>query len=165
MKSGSRKGEPEPDRVMYMIDDKNDGDSSLMRQYIRHPTDIPIEYNIGDLVTDKKEYLNNISKGGISFRSKAYIETGAKIMIRIPFRKPIFKEEGIVVWCYKNNEQYEVGVQFKNAESEYRIRMIEQVCHIEHYKQEVLDKEGRTLSGKEAAAEWIEKYAKDFPHG
>jgi hypothetical protein len=41
--------------------------------------------------------------------------------------------------------------------------MIEQICHIEHYRQEVLRVEGRKLSSKEAASEWISKYARDFP--
>ena len=136
-----------------------------MRKYIRHPTDIPIEYNIGDLVTDKKEYLKDISHGGLSFQSKVFIEKGSKIMIRFPLRKPILEEEGIVMWCFKNKDQYDVGVRFKNAIDEFRIRMVEQVSYIEHYKKEVLLKEGRKLSGKEAAAEWIQKYAKDFPHG
>jgi hypothetical protein len=41
--------------------------------------------------------------------------------------------------------------------------MVEQVCHIEQYKADVLKKEGRELTGEEAAKEWILKYAKDFP--
>ncbi len=41
--------------------------------------------------------------------------------------------------------------------------MIEQVCYIEQYRKEVLKKEGRKLSGEEAAMEWVEKYAKDSP--
>ena len=134
-----------------------------MRQYIRHPSDIPIEYELGDIVAQKEEYLNDIGEGGISFRAKNNIETGSIIMIRIPIREPIFEEKGIVVWCQKNNNLYDVGVKFKDASSEFRLRMIEQVCHIEHYKSEILEKEGRKLSGKEAAVEWISKYAKDFP--
>ena len=69
------------------------------------------------------------------------------------------------MWINKKNELYDVGVQFKNAISEFRIRMIEQVCHIEQYKKNVFEKEGRALSGKDAAIEWIKKYARDFPHG
>ena len=134
-----------------------------MRQYIRHPTNIPIDYNIGDLIVDEREYLNNIGHGGLSFQSRAPIEVGSQIMICIPIREPLFEEEGIVVWCSKRGDIYDVGVQFTNKLSEFRIRMVEQVCHIEHYKQEVLEKEGRTLSGKEAAAEWISRYAKNFP--
>jgi hypothetical protein len=41
--------------------------------------------------------------------------------------------------------------------------LVEQVCHIEQYKKEVFLKEGRLLSGDEAAAEWIEKFANQFP--
>ena len=134
-----------------------------MRQYIRHPSDIPIEYELGDIVAQKEEYLNDIGEGGISFRAKKNIEAGSIIIIRIPLREPIFEEKGIVVWCQKNNNLYDVGVMFKDASSEFRLRMIEQVCHIEHYKSEILEKEGRKLSGKEAAVEWISKYAKDFP--
>ena len=134
-----------------------------MRQFIRHPTDIPIEYDLGDIVTDQEEYLNNISEGGLSFRSKVYIESGSVIMIRIPIREPIFEEIGIVVWCRKNNEHFDVGIQFKDAVSKFRVRMVEQICHIEHYKSEILEKEGRSLSGKEADSEWIAKYAKNFP--
>ena len=134
-----------------------------MRQYIRHPSDIPIEYELGDIVAQKEEYLNDIGEGGVSFRAKNNIETGSIIMIRIPLREPIFEEKGIVAWCQKNNDRYDVGVKFKETSSEFRLRMIEQVCHIEHYKSEILEKEGRKLSGKEAAVEWISKYAKDFP--
>ena len=41
--------------------------------------------------------------------------------------------------------------------------MIEQICHIEHYRAEVEGKEGRELSSQEAAKEWISSYAGDFP--
>ena len=43
------------------------------------------------------------------------------------------------------------------------MRMVEQVCHIEHWKKEIREKEGRELTGEQAAMEWIKKYAKDFP--
>ena len=135
-----------------------------MREYIRHPTDMPIEYDLGDVIADQKEYLNDISLGGLSFKSKYHIETGSAIKIRIPLRKPEFEEEGIVVWINKKNELYDAGVQFKNAISEFRIRMIEQVCHIEQYKKNVFEKEGRAISGEEAVTEWIKKYGKDFSY-
>jgi hypothetical protein len=41
--------------------------------------------------------------------------------------------------------------------------MVEQICHIEHYKREVAEREGRELSGQQAAKEWIAKYAASFP--
>ena len=135
-----------------------------MRQYIRHPTDLPIEYDIEEIVAPKKQNLNDVSRGGLSFRTDIYIETGSVIKIRFPIREPVYEAEGIVVWCRKNKDHYQVGVQFSNVNAEYHIRMIEQIYYIEEYKKEILEKEGRTLSGKEAAVEWISKYAKNFPH-
>ena len=41
--------------------------------------------------------------------------------------------------------------------------MVEQICHIEHYKSEVLAREGRHLDGEQAAREWIQKFAHGFP--
>lgn len=134
-----------------------------MRKYIRHPTDIPLEFELGEVVAHQKDYLNNISEGGISFQSNTYIEAGSVINIRIPLREPVFQEKGIVKWCRKKKGGFDVGVQFRDVSSEYRLRMVEQVCHIEHYKKEILEKEGRKLTGEEAAIEWIRKFAKDFP--
>ena len=134
-----------------------------MRQYIRHPTGIPLEYELSDVVAHQKDYLNNISEGGLSFQSTTHIEAGAVINIRIPLRKPVFEEKGIVKWCSENEGRFDVGVQFRDMSSEFRLRMVEQICHIEHYKKEVLEKEGRKLTGEEAAVEWIRKFARDFP--
>ena len=134
-----------------------------MRKYIRHPSDMPLEYELGDIVAHKKEYLNDVSQGGLSFLSSRYIEAGSIIKIQIPIREPMFQADGIVVWCREKNGSYDVGVKFKEFKSEYGLRMVEQVCHIEHYKKEVLEKEGRKMTGEQAAIEWISKYAKDFP--
>jgi phage tail tape-measure protein len=41
--------------------------------------------------------------------------------------------------------------------------MVEQLCYIEQYKQMVKTLEDRNISGEEAAMEWIEKYAGEFP--
>lgn len=134
-----------------------------MRKYIRHPTDIPLEFELVDVVAHKKDYLKDISEGGLSFQSAVYLDPGAKIKIRIPLRDPVFEAEGVVVWCRESGDHYDAGVRFKDISSEFGIRMVEQVCHIEHYKAEVLEKEGRKLSGEDAAVEWISKFAKDFP--
>jgi hypothetical protein len=42
--------------------------------------------------------------------------------------------------------------------------MVEQICFIEHYKNEVLETEGRALTSEQAAAEWIEKYGAAGSH-
>ena len=134
-----------------------------MRQFIRHPSDIPIEYCVTRLGSGRREHLNNISQGGLCFRTPKALQRGCIIRITIPVREPAFETTGTIVWCRRTNGYYDVGVQFADANTEFSVRMVEQICQIHHYQKEVLTKEGRSLSGPEAAAEWVAKYARDFP--
>ena len=68
-----------------------------------------------------------------------------------------------IIWCQKTTDHFVIGAKFLDKDDMFKARMVEQVCYIEHYKKEVLRKEGRSLSTEEAAQEWIKKYAKDFP--
>ncbi|WP_291985442.1 hypothetical protein [Candidatus Accumulibacter sp. ACC007] len=49
------------------------------------------------------------------------------------------------------------------AEAAFATRMVEQVQHIKHYRQEVLLVEGRVLDDDTAALEWITRHAATFP--
>ena len=134
-----------------------------MREYIRHPSSIPLEVKIADLPSPQNEYLNNVSLGGLSFHSKNNLAAGARITIRIPLLRETIQINGQVVWCRKQDKGYEVGVAFWNKEEAFRTRMVEQICHIEQYRSEVLEHEQRQLTSEQAAIEWIKKYAGTFP--
>ncbi len=134
-----------------------------MRQFIRHPADIPIEYHLEGKWSQSREPLNNISTGGLSFRSKHHLEVNSEISILIPCIKPALKVKGIVVRCHKRKSYYDVAIKFLDKDTESRVRNIEQICYIEKYRKDIFETEGRELSGEEAASEWIAKYAKDFP--
>lgn len=135
------------------------------RRYLRHPSDVPIAYKLGELVDQHSDYLRNIGEGGICFASRLPVTPGARIHIEIPIAKPVFTADGVVVWCRRaaNEGVFDVGVRFDGVETAYGVRMVEQVCQIEHYRQEILRQEGRQLSSEEAAVEWIGKYAARFP--
>jgi Tfp pilus assembly protein PilZ len=134
-----------------------------MREYIRHPSDIPIKYSVQGSDLGFSTNLNNISNGGLCFRSTDIIGINTFIIINFPIINPEANFQGIVVWCQPVNELFDVGVKFMDQESAFRIRLIEQVCHIENYRRNVLLHEGRNLTGDQAALEWIEKFASDFP--
>lgn len=134
-----------------------------MREYIRHPSDIPIKYHIQGFEAGYTDSLKNISAGGLSFRSSVKIKENTPIIINIPVIKPGFRVRGVVVWCHPDDNVYDIGVRFLDKETEFRVRMIEQICYIEHYRKEVLLNEGRRITSEQAALEWIEKYAQDFP--
>ena len=136
-----------------------------MRGYIRHPADIPIEFQPLDSAQEQHETLSNISQDGLAFHSRVALAEGLLILIRIPLRQPPYVARARVAWCHPINGEFEVGVALLDPGDGFRSRMVEQVCHIEHYRQEVLRTEGRRLTGQQAALEWIGKFADKFPGG
>lgn len=133
-----------------------------MRKYIRHPSDIPIEFSV-QRIKVAKQCLSNISVGGVAIRTDRRIEIGRIVDLSIDSVSPAFRASGRVAWCLKRGEGFDVGVQFVEPEDAFRVRMVEQICHIEQYKKDMFELEGRKLSGEEAAFEWIRKFASEFP--
>ena len=147
-----------------MVHNNNQASSqTTMRNFIRHPSTIPVDFQLEELVTEGDDYLKNVSYGGLSFCSKHELSAGAIISIKIPLFKPAFQAMGRVSWCRPEHDQFEIGIEFLNKDDMFNARMVEQICHIEEYKQKALLKEGRKLSSEEAALEWIEKFAPQFP--
>jgi len=134
-----------------------------MRKYIRHPATIPIEYEISGKEKDKKDISKNISIGGICFQSKACIDNGVSLSISIPIITPTFNIQGNVVWCLQHEDHADIGVEFIDPDDGVRTRIVEQICYIKQYQKEIYEKEKRTLTDEQAAKEWIEKFAKNFP--
>jgi hypothetical protein len=92
------------------------------------------------------------------------VAPGAHVHICIPYVQPAFEADARVAWCEPSEiDGYELGVTFLDAEVAFLARMVEQVCHIEDYRQSVGRIEGRQLTAEEAATEWIERYAGEFP--
>ncbi len=107
--------------------------------------------------------ITNVSLGGLAFVSAKPIKVLERVRICIPVLDRDNYLVGNVVWCEKSGSGYEIGVEFESSRDVYRLRMIEQICHIEHYRNEVARIEGRKLTAQEAAQEWIAKFAGDFP--
>lgn len=140
------------------------GASSIMRRFIRHPSNIPLSVNALDSQPDiAKPTMVNVGKGGLCFSSDSAVARGKKVHITINVQKVSFEVEASVAWCHKYDDRFMVGVSFDNEEAEYSVRMVEQVCHIEQYRMDQMNEEGRELSSEEAAKEWVEKYAAQFP--
>lgn len=135
-----------------------------MRQFIRHPTAIPIEVGNAPQLARAVPRVVNVSYGGLAFQSEVELALGLIVEVRIPSMFPMFTTLGRVVWCKANDEQYQLGVAFLDQDDAFRTRMVEQICHIENYRNNVSLAEGRQLSMEEAATEWIDKFAAQFPN-
>jgi len=128
---------------------------------------VPIRVTL-DRVSDEnspKPYgkLNNVSLGGLAFISSKPLPRGKSVEVCFPLLDEHKSLVGQVVWNKKIDKGYEIGLEFDDPDELYRLRMIEQVCHIEHYRVEVAQCEGRLLNSEEAAREWIKRYAGEFP--
>ncbi len=133
------------------------------RQYIRHPSRMPIRFDIQGDMPRREEYLRNVSEGGLCFASQIELDAGVLIRVTIPVLGQQFEVEGHVAWCRPAGSGFEVGVRFTTSQDRFSVRMVEQLCYIEDYRQQVQQDEGRYLTSEEAAGEWIERFADKFP--
>lgn len=134
-----------------------------MRQFIRHPADIPIEVAVNDPSAAGICRATDLGQGGIAFRSERRLDPGAIVALRIALVRPPFSTTARVVWCRACESGYDLGVEFLDPDDAFRARMVEQVCHIEDYRRTVQRDEGRAMSAEEAAMEWIARHAAQFP--
>jgi len=138
------------------------------REYIRHPAKVPLVI----APQSTREQLNlplnhlhikNVSTGGLSFDSPVEFHTNTVIKIKIPSIKPVFKVNAVVQWCRQIKDQFELGVQFLDTNDAFRVRMVEQICHIGQYRDEAQQRTGRRMTWNKASIEWIEKNGGSFP--
>ncbi len=157
--------------MQWINGDSPQQSEKIMRHYIRHPVDIPIEVSpenntlaLSHGMANKIqiEKMENVSFGGLMFQSAIPYTQNRIMRIKISSVNPEFEAPATVSWCRKSGKNYLVGLEFTDKDSEFKVRMVEQVCHIMHYRNQVLATEGRELGNDEAAKEWIAQYAADF---
>ncbi|EXI66621.1 MAG: hypothetical protein AW08_02526 [Candidatus Accumulibacter adjunctus] len=133
------------------------------RSFIRHPADIPLAIAVDGAHRRSAPRLKDVSEGGLACLSRRPLSVGAAVVLSIPLVQPPFRAAAVVVWCQRQGGAYEVGIRFADADDLFAARMVEQVCQIEHYRQQVRRDEGRLLDAEAAAREWIERHAASFP--
>ncbi|MCU1716183.1 PilZ domain-containing protein [Pseudomonas sp. 5P_3.1_Bac2] len=138
-----------------------------MRQYFRHPTDMPVDLVPSQASQVPKQRLHNISLGGVACNCNRAFINGTPIEIRIPLLGSLQGGEhascyGLIAWCQPQGDGFVVGVTFTDEENLFRLRMIEQICQIEHYRREREQLLGRKVTVEEVAQDWIEQFASSY---
>jgi c-di-GMP-binding flagellar brake protein YcgR len=135
-----------------------------MRQFTRHPTDIPISVTpcINKTARSRCDMID-VSVGGMACLVDQDFAIGSIVNVDIEAVTPVYHGQAEVIWCRPVRQRYEVGLRFVNTAEAYKSRMVQQVCQIEHYKNMIFEREGRLLDSNEAAYEWIAKHAERFP--
>ncbi|WP_428244078.1 PilZ domain-containing protein [Gynuella sp.] len=134
-----------------------------MRRYIRHPITVPLQYQFADDSDGLASRTSNISNGGLCINTEEPLPPGKHLKICIHIGDLPFEVDAQVVWCNTCLLGFESGVCFQNTEDAYAARMVEQICYIEQYRQRIREQEQRELTQEQAAEEWIERHAADFP--
>ena len=139
-------------------------DNTAIRRHIRHVTGIPIEVNLEYHKSYQAEddTITNVSLGGLCFIADDRLDINEPIQVRFPILDKEASIDAKVVWCNKTAKGYEVGLEFHDPEEVERLKMVEQICQIENFRQEQEEREGRKLSSEQAAREWVSRYAGEF---
>jgi hypothetical protein len=136
---------------------------SNQRFYIRHPASFPVQVNEGEELFCDGHQMQDISYGGLSFQASRCYDPGQMISIEIPSPQMSYRTPCVVKWCRTRVDGvFIVGVEFLDPKHEHQVRMVEQICHIEAYRQIIEESEDRSLTELEAAQEWIAKFASTF---
>ncbi|MBI2992704.1 MAG: hypothetical protein HYY48_00820 [Gammaproteobacteria bacterium] len=132
--------------------------------FIHHPSGFPLEFKriwFGGRARRVEEELHDI---GLLFECDRYLPPGAIIEIRIPLRSETERFRGRVVLVRHNGECHEIGLWVTCREDAARMRIVEQICHIESYLKQKKYSEGPyTINREQIAAEWIRRYADSVP--
>ncbi len=132
--------------------------------FIHHPTNFPLSWRKRRV--PKKQESEAVTGGGqigLCFVSDKYIKPGTHLELTIPLRGNTEHFIGQVILVRKLEEQFEIGVWFDTREDAGRVRIVEQICHIENYLKQKRHQDGPFFSHERVAQEWVSRFASRFP--
>ncbi len=146
-----------------LTDQPDDFQNDLLEGFIQHPKRFPLNFRRLRFWQSSKINVSPDSNTGLIFSSKEYQKPGSIIEVTIPTRKEIHYFMGKVVMVKEADDSYETGIWLINSEDAPKLRIVEQICHIELYLNDKRYKEGPFLSPEKLTEEWISRFASGFP--
>ena len=138
-------------------------ENDLLQGFIKHPDRFPFHFRRLRFWERSKIKNTETSNIGLTFSSKEYQKPGSIIEVTIPTRKETHQFLGKVVMVKESDESYEIGIWLLNIEDAPKLRIVEQICHIELYLNDKRYKEGPFISREKLTEEWISRFAGSFP--
>jgi hypothetical protein len=140
------------------------------RCFIRHPVTLTVQCRKEGHVESNTLEMRDISFGGMSFVTSDPYAPGDLIEVAFPVQARRNRISGEIIWSAPlsppPSTRFANGLKFLSKQVLFVARMIEQMCCIERYREAQTHHYGRTLSGDQAAQEWIQMCAARFPgHG
>jgi hypothetical protein len=135
-----------------------------VQSFIHHPSAIPVKMEVS-----KDQFslpsIDAASSTGVYIHTLTQYAINSCVEVEIDVRSPAFYARGYICSSdsLKEGIGFQTGVVFDCPQTAFAVRMIEQVCYIEQYRQQVSLTEGRELTVDNAAVEWITQHAANFP--
>jgi hypothetical protein len=137
------------------------------RCFIRHPVSMTVQCRIEGHREAHANEIRDISFGGMYFISADSYAPGDIVEMEFPPLILRNKITGEIIWSSLLNPkpvvQFSNGLKFLSKQVLFMARMIEQMCCIEKYREAQIRESHRSLSGDQAAREWIQMCAARFP--
>lgn len=130
------------------------------RPFIDHPTQIPLHYHrVADATPDQ----GGAAGIGIRFAGHRAVNCGCVLEVRITLNGEVHRFRGIVAAIAREGSSFTICLWIQGKRQAFAARMAEQLCHIEGYRHMRTRQRGYEMGADEAALEWIERFAADFP--
>ncbi len=133
--------------------------------FINHPSGSPIRFTpVDDCKNRNSDDLSTDPYFGLIFHSDVYIKPGQllEVTINLPDTMEIFI--GRVVLVRQCIDHYEIGFCLSGSEAASRLRIVEQICHIETYMRQKKFTDGPYSCNRDRLTrEWIAAYAAKVP--
>jgi hypothetical protein len=137
---------------------------SNLQGFIHHPVGYPIEYRaIAPPVDHTSGHTHHDQAMGLYFECAEYYPPGSYLEVCIRIRGESCKFSGQVVLVKNCDEYFETGIWLECRTQANRLRIVEQICHIESYLRHKRQYEGPFVSRENVAREWINRFAASFP--
>jgi hypothetical protein len=137
------------------------------RCFIRHPVSMTVQCRKESHREVSANEIRDISFGGMYFISADSYAPGDIVEMEFPPLTSRSRITGEIIWSslvsMKPAVQFSNGLKFLSKQVLFMARMIEQMCCIEKYREAQIHDGHRSLSGDQAAREWIRLCAARFP--
>lgn len=136
------------------------------RKYYRHPISAPIKLRATSNPDSIRAQTEEVSLGGLSFLSQNRLEKGSFVDLSIPVKDKLFEIKGRVTYCVEQSKggRFRTGILFLDSPSAFRAKLAEEALEILRYRKDISRERGEEVSEEEAARQWIQRFAENFPN-
>jgi len=105
---------------------------------ISHPDQVPVEI---DRIS-RKQAPDHLYMGELAVNSEARIGVGTEVRLHMPTVDPDAKLCGRVIWLHERGDGFVLGISFHSHSEAFRMRMLEQLCHMAAFREQVAGEAG-----------------------